>query len=153
MIRNLNAIYLQCEQITVPEDQADFIIFCQAAIEVIHAHHQMEELNLFPQISEYTGEPLIMEKNIEQHRAFDAGLTVFKEHIYRLTPKNYDGVKLKRLIEGFATVLVIHLKDEIQALLALEKYGGEKLVPVFDNFNKSHGGVLSDPSLVVNLGR
>jgi hypothetical protein len=136
MIRNLNAIYLQCEQITVPKDQADFIIFCQAAIEVIHKHHQMEETYLFPQIAEYTGEPDIMEKNIEQHRAFDVGLTVFEEHIYKLTPEKYDGVELKRLLEVFAKVLVVHLNEEIQTLLALQKYGGEKLLPIFENFNK-----------------
>lgn len=137
MIRNINAIYLQCEQITVPKDQADFIIFCQAAIEVIHTHHQMEEANFFPQIAEYTGEPDIMEKNIEQHRAFDTGLTIFEEHIYKLTPESYDGAELKRLLEGFAKVLVVHLSDEIQTLLALQKYGGEKLAPIFENFNKN----------------
>jgi len=135
MIRNLNAIYLQCEQITVPKDQADFIIFCQAAIEVIHTHHQMEEANFFPQIAEYTGEPDIMEKNIEQHRAFDTGLTVFEGYIYKLTPEKYDAVELKRLLDGFAKVLVVHLSDEIQTLLALQKYGGEKLAPIFENFN------------------
>lgn len=136
MIRNLNAIFLQCEQITVSRDQADFIIFCQAAIEVIHTHHQMEEANLFPQIAEYTGEPDIMQQNIEQHRAFDAGLTIFEEYIYALTPAKYDGSELKSLLEGFAKVLVVHLNDEIQTLLALQKFGGEKLGPIFENFNK-----------------
>ena len=144
MIRNLNSIYLQCEQITVPKDQADFIIFCQAAIEVIHTHHQMEEANFFPQIAEYTGEPDIMQKNIEQHRAFDAGLTIFEEHIYKLTPEKYDGVELKKLLEGFAKVLVVHLNDEIQTLLALQKYGGEKLGPIFENFNKNVMNAVKD---------
>jgi len=136
MIRNINAIYLQCEQVTKPTDQADFIIFCQAAIEVIHTHHQMEETNLFPQVAEYTGEENIMQTNIEQHRAFDAGLQIFEDHIYKLTPEKYDGVELKRLLEGFAEVLVVHLSDEIQTLLALQKYGGDKLGAVFENFNK-----------------
>jgi hypothetical protein len=47
------------------------------------------------------------------------------------------GVELKRLLEGFAKVLVVHLNDEIQTLLALQKYGGEKLGPIFENFNKN----------------
>jgi hemerythrin-like domain-containing protein len=136
MIRNLNAIYLQCEQVTELKDRADFIIFCQAAIEVIHTHHQMEETNFFPQVAEYTGEKNIMEVNIEQHRAFDAGLQIFEDHIYKLTPERYDGVELKKLLDGFANVLVVHLSDEIQTLLALQKYGGEKLGVVFENFNK-----------------
>ena len=136
MIRNLNAIYLQCEQVTMPQDQADFVIFCQAAIEVVHTHHKMEETNLFPQIAAYTGEPDIMDKNVEQHRAFDAGLALFDEYIYAATPDGYDGTELKSLLVGFADILVAHLRDEIQTLLGLQKYGGEKLGPIFDNFNK-----------------
>ena len=104
----------------------------------------MEEANFFPQIAEYTGEPDIMEKNIEQHRAFDAGLTVFEGHIYKLTPEKYDGVELKRLLGGFAEVLVVHLNDEIQTLLALQKYGGEKLGPIFENFNKNVMNAVKD---------
>jgi hemerythrin-like domain-containing protein len=144
MIRNLNAIYLQCENVNEPQDQADFIIFCQAAIEVIHTHHQMEEENFFPQVAEYTGENNIMEGNIEQHRAFDRGLQVFEQYIYKLKPEDYDGKELKRLLEGFSGVLVEHLSDEIQTLLALEKYGGEKLGVVFKNFNDKVMGSVKD---------
>lgn len=95
----------------------------------------MEEANFFPQIAEYTGEPDIMQRNIEQHRAFDAGLTTFDEYIYKLKPEKYDGAELKRLLEGFAKVLVVHLSEEIETLLGLQKYGGEKLGPIFKNFN------------------
>jgi hypothetical protein len=77
-----------------------------------------------------------MQANIEQHRAFDAGLQIFEDHIYKLTPEKYDGGRLKRLREGFAKVLVVHLSDEIETLLALQKYGGDKLGTVFENFNK-----------------
>lgn len=135
MIRNLNAIYLQCEHVTIPKDQADFIIFCQAAIEVIHTHHAMEEANFFPQIAEYTGQPDIMERNIEQHRAFDEGLTTFEKFIYKLTPEEYNGLELKKLLESFASVLVVHLEEEIETLLALNEFGGEKLKPIFKSFN------------------
>lgn len=141
MILNLNAIFLQCEQITQPKDQADFIIFCQAAIEVIHKHHQMEEENFFPQIAEYTGEKDIMERNIEQHRSFDAGLTVFEEYIYKLTPEKYDGAELKRLLEGFASVLVVHLSEEIETLLVLQKYG--KFDQLQKNFKRFNDKILS----------
>ena len=78
-----------------------------------------------------------MQKNIEQHRAFDAGLTVFEEYIYKLTPEKYNGVELKSLLDGFAEVLVVHFNDEIQTLLGLQKYRGEKLSPIFENFNKN----------------
>lgn len=59
-----------------------------------------------------------MQANIEQHRAFDAGLQIFEDHIYKLTPEKYDGGELKRLLEGFAKVLVIHLSDDTDAACA-----------------------------------
>jgi hemerythrin superfamily protein len=33
-------------------------------------HHHNEEENLFPQIAKITGEPGIMEQNVEQHREY-----------------------------------------------------------------------------------
>ena len=52
MIRNLNAIYLQCEQVTKPEDVTDFIRFCQVVLEAIHTHHDHEEQLFFPLVAE-----------------------------------------------------------------------------------------------------
>ena len=113
------------------------VIFCQAAFEVIYTHHQSEEANFLPQISEYTGDPDIKQKNIEQHRAFDAGLTDFEENISKLTPKRYDRSESKRLLDDFAAFLVVQLNDEMMTLLGLQKYGGEKLGLIFEDFNKN----------------
>jgi hemerythrin-like domain-containing protein len=136
MVRNLNAIHLQCEQVTKPEDVTDFILFCQTSLEEIHTHHATEEDFFFPQVAEYTGEKNIMEANITQHHAFEKGLKDFEEYIYNATPETYDGKKVKEMLDRFVEILVVHLSDEIQTLLALDKYGGEKLGPIWAQFNK-----------------
>jgi hemerythrin-like domain-containing protein len=136
LILNLNAIYLQCEQVTQPKDVADFLIFCQASMEETRTHHEMEENSLFPWIAEYTGEKNIMEANLEQHHAFEAALKKLEAYLYSVTPEAYDGKWVKKLLEDFAVALVPHLNDEIPTLLALEKYGGEQLGVVYERFNK-----------------
>ncbi len=67
IIRGLNSIYRQAPHIK-PEDNADFIAYAKCWSEVLHAHHKMEEVSLFPQIEAKTGEKGIMEANVEQHR-------------------------------------------------------------------------------------
>lgn len=135
-IRSLNAMVLQCEQVTKPQDKADFIVFCQAAIEVIHTHHEMEEITFFPAVADYTGVPDIMERNVEQHRAFQAGLEGFEEHIYKLTPDKYDGSELKRMLDSFTPTLVEHLSDEIATLLSLQQYNADPLKTILKKMDK-----------------
>jgi hypothetical protein len=136
MVRNLNAIYLQASNITSPKDIADFLVFCQTCYEAIHHHHHCEEEFFFPWIEDYTGEKGIMETNMEQHKAFEAGLEKFKEYAYNVTPETYDGEKLKGIIDGFGPALTAHLSDEIQTLLGLDKYGGEKLEKAWHELDK-----------------
>lgn len=136
MVRNLNAIHLQCEQVSKPEDVTDFILFCQTSLEEIHTHHQTEEEFFFPQVAEYTGEKNIMEANITQHHAFEKGLKEFEAYIYNAKPENYNGKEVKTMLDRFGEILVVHLSDEIQTLLALERYGGKKLGPIWAKFNE-----------------
>ena len=87
----------------------------------------MEEENFFPMIEEYTGVKGIMETNVHQHAAFGAGLERFKNYVFEATPETFDGRRVKEIIDGFGSVLRIHLTEEIDSLLALDKYGGDKL--------------------------
>jgi hypothetical protein len=137
MIRNLNAIYLQCEQVIKTEDKEDFIRYCQTSLEEIHAHHTLEEEFFFVQVAEYTGEKDIMDVNISQHRAFETGLKNFEEYIYKTTPETYDGKEIKKAVDNFVPILVVHLTDEIHTLFGLEKYDKKKLKDAWDFFNKA----------------
>ncbi len=127
LLRNLNAIYLQAMGIKLPTDIADFLIMCQIWWETIHHHHRMEEEHFFPLIEEYTGVKGIMESNVNQHDAFAAGVERFRVYVFETNAETYDGKKLKTILEGFGAVLRTHLTEEIDSLLALDKYGGDKL--------------------------
>lgn len=132
MVRNLNSIYLQAANIHLPADIRDFIIFCQTVRETIHHHHSAEELVFFPAVAAYTGDENIMGVNLEQHKAFETGLEEFGEYVKTVKPEEFDGMKLKSIIEGFGEALSIHLTEEIPTLLALDKFGDAKLQIAWD---------------------
>jgi hemerythrin-like domain-containing protein len=128
ILRNLNAIYLQALGVKQPSDIADLLTLSQIWWESVHHHHSMEETTFFPDIEEYSGERGIMEVNIKQHAAFEAGVEQFRVYVFeQATPETYDGKKLREILEGFGPVLTQHLTDEIDTLLGLERFGGEKL--------------------------
>ena len=87
-------------------------------------------------IEEYSGEKGIMEINLEQHKAFEAGVENFNEYLRTATPETYDGKKLKAIIGDFGPALTVHLTDEIQSLLMLDKYGGDKLAKAYAYLDK-----------------
>lgn len=136
IVRNLNAVYLQAEGVSNPQDTKDFLLFSQLVIEEIHLHHSFEEQYLFPWIAEYTGEQGIMEVNVAQHHAFEKGLKNFKGYINNSTPATYDGKEMKRLLDEFGPVLSEHLTDEIGTLLGLDKYGGDRLMAAWVKLEK-----------------
>lgn len=65
-----------------------------------------------------------MEKNVEQHHAFNPGLERFEKYVNALRAKEdvYDGEKIISLIDGFGTTLTDHLRDEIKTLEDLAQY-------------------------------
>ncbi len=90
-------------------------------------HHGGEEEILFPQIEAMSGEAGIMEKNVEQHHGFHDGLEKFKEYTTScLRSKDaaaFDGRELVAIIDSFGHALATHLKEEIDTLLGLQRYG------------------------------
>lgn len=102
----------------------------------MHHHHDMEEENFFPAIAHVSEVPGIMEQNIEQHRAFTPGFERFQEYAKTCAPKDYDGMKLRSLVEGFADPLNQHLHDEIDTLRALDKYDSQRVRQAYKNLEK-----------------
>jgi hemerythrin-like domain-containing protein len=118
-IRSLNAIYIQATSISDPKDIADFFVFCQIWYEMLHHHHELEEKFLFPEFEKQLNQPGIMSVSIEQHRAFHDPLEVWARRCYNTTPDQYNGNEWRQLIDDFAKPLMVHLRDEIDALEAL----------------------------------
>jgi len=152
ILLNLNAIYQQCTNITLPTDISDFILFSQCVIEEARTHHDMEEANLFPQIAEYTGDPSIMSRNIEQHHAFEEALDVLEKYLYAVKVEEYDGEKLRGLLEAFAGKLVPHLRDEIPTLLELRNFEGKPLGVLYKKFNEKIMASVKDKNRVLPCG-
>ena len=107
ILRGLNSIYLQATHI--PRDDLntiqDFLTYCQRWCESMHHHHESEENIFFPSIELISGVRGTMERNVEQHRAFTPCFDLFQEYSRTCAPKEYDGRKIKSLIEGFHLIV------------------------------------------------
>ena len=57
------------------------MFFCKSTTLMIEHHHSAEEAHLFPEISTLTGNPALMEVNVEQHKAFHDGLEAFESYV------------------------------------------------------------------------
>lgn len=134
IIRFLNSIYLQSTGVTKQTDIADFLFYCQAWCGLVHEHHNGEEQKFFPLIEASIGEKGIMDSMIEEHRAFDAGFDVFQKHVIETKPVDYNGEKIRSLINNFAGPLVAHLHAEIKKLVKVgEAHGGESFQIMWDD--------------------
>ena len=138
ILRGLNSIYLQATHIPREDLNTiqDFLIYSQCWCESMHHHHDAEETNFFPSVESISGIPGIMERNIEQHRAFTPGFDRFQEYLQTCLPSDYDGRKIRNLIEGFAEPLVQHLHDEIETLRALDKYDSGRVRQAYKRLEK-----------------
>ena len=103
----------------------------------MHHHHDAEEKAFFPDIESISGVEGLMESNVEQHRAFTPGFEAFEGYCRNVKPEEFDGQKLRSLVEGFAEPLVKHLHDEIETLRALGKYDSGRVREVYQRFEKS----------------
>jgi len=76
--------------------------------------------------------------NIQQHEPFDNGLEDLKCYADEVAtePANYEGARVRGIIDSFAPDLVGHLRDEIGTLLALEQFGVGELVEAFKELEK-----------------
>ena len=124
MIRMLNCIYLQAPNVKLEKDIADFATFMHAFLVMLHEHHGNEEKMYFPWLEELNGEVKdLMNKNVEQHHGFAAGLQAFEDYVAALREgkAEYDSAKVISLIDVLAPTLVEHLHEEIPTFEALDK--------------------------------
>lgn len=103
----------------------------------MHHHHDAEEEIFFPDIENVTNVKGVMEQNVEQHRAFTPGFDKFYDYCKTCPPKDYDGAKLRSLVQDFAEPLVKHLHDEIETLRALDKYDSKRVKQAYVRLEKS----------------
>lgn len=161
IIRGLNSIYLQAPCIPRKDLDTirDFLTYCQCWCESMHHHHDAEEAEFFPSIERIAKSPGLMARNVEQHRAFTPGFEAFQEYASTCRAEDYDGQRLRSLIEDFAEPLTQHLREEIDTLRALDVYDSgsirqaydrlEKLLMATDNVSQMCLDAQSDPDYVL----
>ena len=118
----------------------------------MHHHHDAEEAMFFPDIEKISKTIGVMEQNIEQHRAFTPGFDRFYEYCKTCSPTDYDGQKLRNLVEAFAQPLTKHLYDEIETLRALDKYDSENIRQAYRRFEKSLMATDNVRHILINVG-
>jgi hypothetical protein len=93
---------------------------------------------LFPEIEKITGQSGIMERNVEQHHAFLSGMEAWAKYTSECMQgsENFDAIRFRNLIDQFAPQLAIHLSEEIQTLLALDKYDIAGVKRAWHRFDK-----------------
>ena len=103
----------------------------------MHHHHDAEEQEFFPNIERISGVEGLMSRNVEQHRAFTPGFDLFQEYARSCSPGDYDGQRIKGLVEGFAEPLTRHLHEEIDTLRALDVFDSGRIREAYKRFEKS----------------
>ena len=135
LIRGLNSIYLQAPHIQ-PADMKPFANYVLGWCHGLHSHHDGEETMFFPAIEKMTGEPGVMDTNVEQHKRFHDGLEQLQAYAGDVVAgkEAYDGGRVVGIIDAFGPALIQHLNDEIPTILGLRQYGDKmaELPKLFD---------------------
>jgi hypothetical protein len=79
-----------------------------------------------------------MAANLVQHHEFAPGFDIWvkyvKDCLDAKSEKRFEADKFRKLIDGFAPKLTLHLADEIETLLSLDKYDEKKMHTVYMEF-------------------
>ncbi|TVY23083.1 Sterol-4-alpha-carboxylate 3-dehydrogenase,decarboxylating [Lachnellula hyalina] len=120
IFRALNSIYYQALKILPGSPEiADFLTYCSIVFEFMHHHNLSEEHHFFPAIQKHTGNSELMQVNLQQHRKIDDAFEPLQKYAELVSRDEYDGHKLRFLIDKFAPIYQEHMKAEIDTILDL----------------------------------
>jgi hypothetical protein len=121
VLRGLNASYNQCLSIQPnTSDASDFLLFNQCVYEVLHDHHRLEETSFFPQVEELSSVKGVMEANLQEHQVFHEGVEAWRLYAFETSAADYNGARMREILDGFGKAMERHLHNEIQTLLDLD---------------------------------
>ncbi|KAH6709126.1 hypothetical protein DL95DRAFT_435627 [Leptodontidium sp. 2 PMI_412] len=135
ILRGLNSIYQQSTHVTKPQDIKDLLKYTEFWCDWIREHHDAEEEFYFPEVERLTGMKGLMAANVAQHHAFMPGLEAFSKYAMETSVEEYDGLKLRAIVDSFGEILTKHLTDEIDTLLELKAYDGAVMKKLYDEFD------------------
>lgn len=131
LIRAVNSIYYHAPYVTDPEDIRDFLFFVATFVDVTWYHHDGEEKYIFPRWAEATNAPELLKDNVAEHRAFHRGLDELSKYAKTTQPSEYKSEDLVKILNTFTTPLATHLTNEIDSLLAMQKYDSNIATKIF----------------------
>lgn len=145
IFRALNSIYHHASIISPgTQEAADLLTFCTFTYEFIYHHQLGEEMIYFPEIEKAAGKPGLMQINIDQHAAMDEGLLKFHKYAENTRKENFDGVKLRELIDAFKPAYEKHQHEEIQTILNLHNVVDSNTLKEIDVKFRKHSEKHSD---------
>ena len=125
LLRGINSIYLQCVHVQrAPDAVPAFVHYASTWSRIVKAHHDSEEQWVFSDIEEVTGVAGLMQGNVEEHHSFEKGVEEYDAYLKSVLDgtEEYQGARLKAIIDSFMPALQSHLSNEIDSLKTLEKY-------------------------------
>jgi hypothetical protein len=137
-LRGLNASYHQCLAIQAGTAEAqDFLVFNQCLWESIQDHHDQEEDFLFLALEELSAENKgMMKGNVEEHATFHESFEAFRKYVFETKAADYDGEKLRNLLQTCGPLIEKHLHNEISTLVALYGSDEKKLRDIWKQLEK-----------------
>ncbi|KIW08533.1 uncharacterized protein PV09_01422 [Verruconis gallopava] len=138
LIRGINSVYNQCVNVATKgskQDKIDFANYASQCAKLLHMHHDHEEETLFPKMNELAGVPGLMDGNVKEHAAFHDGFAKYDDYLTLVKEEkvDLDGETLRGLIDNFMPSLYSHLVNEVDSLVALEKYDEIDWIQWFNN--------------------
>ncbi|KAJ5371770.1 hypothetical protein N7517_003776 [Penicillium concentricum] len=131
MLRGLNSIYHQAENVQKPEDITDLLFFIKCWTGWVSHHHIMEEEMMFPGFEKVIGTPGFLGDNVEQHHGFQPQLKILQDYSAHTKLAGYDPSIIRKTIEVMGPSFRDHLGDEIDSLLRMIDYNPEALMKVY----------------------
>lgn len=98
----------------------------------MHHHQLIEESHYFPEIERVTGIKELMSENLSQHKAMEKGMEAFRRYAETTRKEEFDGAKLRGIIDAFHESYEKHQHEEIATILSLGKVIESKVLKSID---------------------
>ena len=98
----------------------------------MHHHQLVEESHYFPEIERVTGIKELMSENVSQHKAMENGMEAFRRYAETTRKEDFDGAKLRAVIDKFQVPYEKHQHEEIATILSLGKVIDSKVLKAID---------------------
>ncbi|KAI1074320.1 hypothetical protein F5B20DRAFT_563766 [Whalleya microplaca] len=123
ILRGYNSIYQQAPHVK-PAEKSDFIGYSLTWFKFVKSHHDDEEETLFTKVEEVLDDKTIWEGTHKEHESFLGGLVEFEKYLssLALTPGDFSGTELLRIMSGFQDAFDQHFHSEIATIAALSSH-------------------------------